>query len=104
VLHCPPTVVTDDPAANASTPYAAPVSTTEVELIGGPEDGKAIRIPIGPAGVPMSPFVFPARYVPSREADAQGSNELPAILKYERLDHDAGRWRYRYAGVDALWE
>jgi hypothetical protein len=79
------------------------MGVAEVELVGGPEDGKTATVPIGSDGIPMSPIVRPSGPPPSGSDELVG--ELDPVAKYERHGQDSeGRWRYLYTGVELLGE
>jgi hypothetical protein len=75
----------------------------DVELFGGPEDGRMIKVPAQRDGVPALPrWEFPQ--LPkdrNRERLKQALATSPVIV-YERPEEPThGRWKYVYAGTRA---
>jgi hypothetical protein len=67
----------------------------QIELFGGPEDGREITIPLGPDG-PVSPLPVPSPQ--ARETDGEDQADTPAW--YERQHQNVrGAWIYKYAPV-----
>lgn len=71
----------------------------EIELFGGPQDGRALTIPAGSAGEPLSPLPVPS---PLYGPDAETAPE-DAVAWYAR-DHcrSHGVWVYKYTNTHCV--
>ncbi|AHH93612.1 hypothetical protein GCM10010174_30450 [Kutzneria viridogrisea] len=75
----------------------------DIELFGGPEDGRTIKVPAQNDGVPVLPrWEFPQL---PKERDRQKLKQALAaspVVVYERpAEPTHGRWKYVYAGTRA---
>lgn len=67
----------------------------QIEMFGGPEDGREITIPLTDQGAPVSPLP-----IPSTPGAAQIDNSAPAVAWYERQHrNERGVWIYRHTNV-----
>lgn len=67
----------------------------QIELFGGPEDGREITIPLAAEGAPVSPLP-----VPSPQGAAEIEDPTDAVAWYERHHRNRrGVWIYQYANV-----
>ncbi|WP_246195766.1 hypothetical protein [Halopolyspora algeriensis] len=71
----------------------------QIELFGGPEDGREITLPIGAEGSPLSPLP-----VPSPRGDAEPAAEGSQEVAWYQRDHRKGRdlWVYKYANSHSV--
>lgn len=75
----------------------------QIELFGGPEDGREITLPVGTEGTPLSPLPVPS---PRTGEDAGEESEGPAeheVAWYER-HHRRRRdmWVYKYVSSHSV--
>ena len=68
----------------------------DIELFGGPEDGRTIKVPAQRDGVPTLPrWEFPQ--LPKE----RNREKLKAALAERPAEPSNGRWKYVYAGTRA---
>ena len=71
----------------------------QIELFGGPEDGREVTIPAGPGGGPISPLP-----VPSPNSDADVANPEGVAWYEKHHQRPRGVWVYKYANASSVHE
>ncbi len=71
----------------------------QVELFGGPEDGREFTLPVGVDGAPLSPLPVPAQ---GSERDSEAQREIAWYERYQRRGRDA--WVYKYVNSNSVQE
>lgn len=74
----------------------------QIELFGGPEDGRELTLPIGTDGEPLSPLPVPSTHLhemSSAGADPSPSHEVAWYEKYFRRDN---AWIYKYTTAQTV--
>ncbi|MFC0429486.1 hypothetical protein [Kutzneria buriramensis] len=75
----------------------------DIELFGGPEDGRTITVPAQRDGVPTLPrWEFPQLPKERNREKLKAALASSPVIVYERpAEPTRGRWKYVYAGTRA---
>ncbi|MDR7302309.1 hypothetical protein JOF55_002490 [Haloactinomyces albus] len=71
----------------------------QIELFGGPEDGREITLPVGAEGSPLSPLP-----VPSPDSSTESATGESQHVAWYQRDHRKGRglWVYKYTNSHSV--
>lgn len=72
---------------------------TQIELFGGPEDGREITLPVSGEGTPLSPLPVPSPRT-GEETEARASHEVAWYERHHRRGRDG--WVYKYASSHSV--
>jgi hypothetical protein len=78
-------------------------SEVDIELFGGPEDGRTVKVPAQRDGVPTVPrWEFPQLPKERNREKLKAALAVSPVSVYERpAEPTHGRWKYVYAGTRA---
>jgi hypothetical protein len=71
----------------------------QIELFGGPEDGRQITIPVGAEGAPISPLPVPS---PTHSPDFAGGTTYERAWYEKDHQRTSGVWVYRHSTVRSV--